>query len=92
MVDTEPEPKEMVTDPSTRIINAVAETKGVTPLELESLAPLFDPDVLDKFVTTLADTPQATGTLEVAYDGCLVCIDGDGEISVTEVSGANPDD
>lgn len=67
-------------DAVTTVVQAVAETKDVSPLDLEPLANALDPSVLEKIV---ADD-GARRRVEFEYAGCEVLVTGDGEVSVDE--------
>jgi len=63
-----------------QVIQSVAETRGVTPLDLPT--PLFDvvdPDCLDRLVESGADDLRVT----FEYYGCEVTVRGDGSVSAT---------
>ena len=61
------------TEPLSRTIyGAVAEAKGVDPLDLPPLARAIDCDSLDKFVAQSSD--NATFSIQFEYAGCRVTI------------------
>lgn len=64
--------------PSTAVVEAIATAEGCEPRELES--PLYaqiDPDALDTFVTSAADS-----CVRFKYHGYQVRVDGDGGVTV----------
>jgi hypothetical protein len=69
------------------VIHAVADARGVSPLELET--PLFEviePDALDRLVDS--GTPGLTITFE--YEDCIVTVDGENDVTVDPVSAPRP--
>lgn len=68
------------------MIEAVADRKGVDPLELE--VPRFesiDPDVLDLVVRTAGDgADRSSVRVEFTYDDFDVTVGADGSVVVTE--------
>lgn len=70
--------------PSMLIVQAVAETTGQDPLEMTPIYEYVDTDALD----TLLDSGEgATPVIRVKfeYEGCLVKVTADGDVSVTEI-------
>ncbi|MFC4542407.1 HalOD1 output domain-containing protein [Halosolutus amylolyticus] len=61
------------------IVTAVADAEGTSPLELQPLATVIDPDALDKLVRA-----DENVTAEFAYHGYQVCVSGDGQVAVRE--------
>lgn len=68
--------------PSMAVVVAVAEAKGVDPLELEPLGTVIDPEALDR-IFTRPEGCRPTGRLTFRMDGCEVTITSSGELSVT---------
>ena len=61
------------TEPFSRTVyGAVAETKGVDPLDLPPLAQVIDGESLDKFVAQSSD--NITFSVQFEYAGCRVTI------------------
>ena len=69
------------------VITAVADAKGVDPLELEPLYSAVDPDALNSLFS--ADAGSLESNLEVRFtmSGCQVVVRGDGEVVVTPAAG-----
>lgn len=61
------------------IVNAVAAAEGTSPLELQPLARVIDPDAIGALVRTGEDV-----TVEFAYCGYRVCVSGDGVVTVSD--------
>ena len=73
------------TEPLSRTVyGAVAEVKGVDPLDLPPLAQVIDGESLDKFVAQSSD--KVTFSIQFEYAGCRVTI------TETEVSIDSKDD
>lgn len=70
---------------SRRVIDAVAETKGVDALDLDPLYDTIDPDALD--VLFGDDASRSSTELRFEFEGCEVLIEGDGEVSITPPEG-----
>lgn len=69
------------TTPSEAVIEAVAATNGVRPIDLdEQLYDVIDPDALNDFVESAAD---AQCRVAFPMTGCTVVVDGTGEVVVT---------
>lgn len=76
-------------DLSTTVVEAVAEAKGVATADLsEPLAEYVDPDGLDHLFRARANgEPRSTdGSLTFRFEGCLVRVDADGSVEVTETA------
>lgn len=70
---------------SEAIVVAVADEKGVSPMEGPPLYSAIDPDALDTFIDSLNGTrDELMGTVTFAYGGYEVTVTGAGDISVTE--------
>lgn len=63
------------------VVEAVADEEGVSPLQLEPLANVVDPDALN---TLYADDRHRV-TLEFAYQGYRVRVDTDGRLTLHEI-------
>lgn len=71
--------------PSTAVIMAVAEARGVDPVDLDCrLADVVDPDALDRLFSD--DRLRASSTPELAFTlgHCSVTVHEDGSASATE--------
>lgn len=62
------------------VVTAVADCRGVDPLELEPLADAIDPALLTGYATSEAVLPGSE--LRFGFAGCLVRITGDGDVVV----------
>jgi hypothetical protein len=73
------------TPPSTAVIEAVADFKGLDPMDLDQ--PLFeviDPDALDSLIGhNGSDQEKYETTVEFTYDDCRVQVSGDGSVAVS---------
>lgn len=68
---------------SETVITAIAEAKGVDPLDLEPLYTAVDPDALNEmFRPTIGSAPSAL-ELRFSMADCQVVVHGDGEVVVT---------
>lgn len=65
--------------PSTSVIEAVAEAKGVAAVDLPPLHDVVDPDALD----ALFDD-RFTGTVAFRYEDRRVTVYADGEVSIED--------
>ena len=63
------------------VVHAVADEAGVSPLQLEPLATVVDPDALNSLYS--GDRPGVK--LEFAYHGYRVHVDVDGRIALDEL-------
>ncbi|MCU4718611.1 HalOD1 output domain-containing protein [Halapricum hydrolyticum] len=61
------------------VVNAVAETKGVSPEELAPLADVIDPDALEALFGSPSDHRQE---FRFEYEGCTVIVTNDTEVTV----------
>ncbi len=78
-------------DVSQAVVMAVAEAKGIDPLELEPLYDIVDPDALNRLFRPSAGTRESSLVFQFTMAGCAVEIHGDGEVSVTpQVSADGP--
>lgn len=71
-------------DAVTTVVEAVAEEKGVSPLELEPLANVIDPDVLTKLVDDERASTGPAPRVEFEYADCEVSVSADGQVTVEE--------
>jgi len=71
---------------SDAVIRAVAEARGVDPLELDPLYDQIDLDAVDRLFAS-ADVPAGRLTFEVA--GCRVRFRADGQVSATPLEEAD---
>ncbi|GAB7018662.1 HalOD1 output domain-containing protein [Halostagnicola bangensis] len=68
---------------SQRVVQAVAEKKGIDPLELDPIFNAVDPESLDTlFEPTKSGRPRAVGSVTFSYAECMVTIDADGSIDI----------
>lgn len=69
----------------TTVVQAVADEKGVSPLELEPIANALDPDVIEKLVddANAADSGSVP-RIEFEYEDCEVTVTADGQVTVDE--------
>ena len=67
---------------SQRVINAVADAKGVDPLDLDPMYDTIDPDALDALFRD-GEASLAGTELRFEYEDCEVRIEGSGEVSIT---------
>lgn len=75
--------------PSTAVINAIAETRGLDPLELDvCLYDHVDGSALDSLIDPDAGAGQVRITFEIP--GCHVTVDSGGVITVTPVPDRDP--
>lgn len=63
-----------------QIVEQVASAKSTSALELTPLYSVIDPDTLENIIAE----PIQQGRIEFEYEGCLVRVDGDGEVTVTD--------
>lgn len=68
---------------SETVITAVAEAKGVDPLELDPLYTVVDPDALNSMFRPSVGSPPTSLELRFSMAGCQVVVHGDGEVAVT---------
>lgn len=61
------------------VINAVADEEGVSPLELEPIASVIDPDALNTFFAH----GRTDTTVEFTYHEYRVSVTGDDQVTVT---------
>jgi len=70
---------------STQIIEAIAETAGVDPLELPPLYEAIDPEALDTLIAgSEANQSASPDIIEFAYADYTVTVYGDQTIEVTD--------
>jgi len=71
---------------SEAVIQAIAEAKGVDPLELDPLYDRIDLDAVDRLFAS-TDVPAGRLTFDVA--GCRVRVRADGQVSATPLEDAD---
>lgn len=71
---------------SEAVIRAIAEAKGVDPLDLDPLYDRIDLDAVDRLFAS-ADVPVGRLTFDVA--GCRVRVRADGQVSATPLDDAD---
>lgn len=70
---------------SQRVVNEVAATTGIHPLELEPLYTRVDPDSLDSIFSGAAPTAgRCQNRISFSMAGCRVVVGANGTIEVTE--------
>lgn len=70
----------------TNIVTAVAETRGVDPLDLPPLYDAINSDALERmFSSPITPAPPSPSHVRFTYEGCEVVVHTDGEVSVTPV-------
>ena len=72
-----------------RVLAAVADHRGVDPIELEPLYNAVDPDALEALFGGQRASPHSSLTFE--FDGCLVRVSGDGTVDVSSLNGDRGD-
>jgi len=78
---------------SLTVVRAVAEAKGVEPMELdEQLHDCVDPDALDRLFESGADGQFWDGQLSFTMAGCRVDIEGRGTVVVTHTDASTASD
>lgn len=68
--------------PSMAVVVAVANAKGIDPLELEPLGDVVDTEALDRLFAGAGES-RMNGWLTFRMAGCEVTVTSDGELSVT---------
>lgn len=70
-----------------KVVEAVAEEKGVSPLDLEPLNNIVNPDALDKLFRPVSGTDRSLGQVSFRYSGYEISVfpDGDVEVSSLEI-------
>ena len=69
---------------SARVIEAVAEARGVDPLDLPPLYDVIDPDALNRlFNSDSPGRPNGPGRVTFTLSGCEVVVESDGEVTAT---------
>lgn len=74
---------------SETVVDAVADAKDVDPLDLDPLYDAIDPDALDSLFGRSAGSGGSLTELRFAMAGCEVLVHGDGEVVVTQTTGAD---
>lgn len=67
---------------SEAVVTAVAEAKGVDPLDLDPLYSVVDPDALNSMFQPTVGSPPASMELRFSMAGCQVVVQGEGEVTV----------
>lgn len=62
-----------------RIVEAVADARGVSVGTLDPLASYFDVDALERFI----ESATASIKIVIEFEDCTVVIDGDGNVAVS---------
>jgi hypothetical protein len=71
---------------SETVVNAVADAKGVDPLELDPLYDAVDPDALDSLFGHHAGAGSSSVELSFTMARCEVLVRGAGEVVVTPLA------
>ncbi|OVE83165.1 HalOD1 output domain-containing protein [Natronolimnobius baerhuensis] len=76
--------------PSMRIVQQIADSSAVDPLDLEPpLHEILDPEALDSLIESMAQQPAPAGaSLEFVYREHRISVDGTGSVTVTAVESA----
>jgi len=73
------------TTASERVIEAVADRRGIDPLDLEpALYSAIDPDKLDALVSGAQRRGRSTVVVSFEYQGYDVTVDADGSVTLGE--------
>lgn len=71
---------------SLRVVDAVADERGLDPMGLDPLYEAIDPDSLDALFPPAPERTEATSrSIAFTFSGYQVTIDGAGAIDVTEL-------
>ena len=84
---------ELVTkwEPSTRVVEAIAEAEGVDPVALDPpLNAVIDLDALDELFSPTSGVPRPSGRVEFEYDHYEVVVEGDGAVTVEPKDAPSP--
>lgn len=73
---------------SETVVNAVADAKGVDPLDLDPLYDAIDPDALDRLFSTSPGASASPTELRFEMSGCVVVVREGGTVTVTPAAGA----
>ncbi|NHN40034.1 hypothetical protein G9C85_00065 [Halorubellus sp. JP-L1] len=69
---------------SMAVVHAVADEKDVSPVDVDPLYEVVDPDALNRFVGSLSSTPpEDPGCVSFPYAGCDVTVFADETVSVS---------
>ena len=68
---------------SAAVVSAVADAKGVDPLELDPLYDVIDADALDAIFSPAQGTAPRSAELRFSMAGCEVVVRGTGEVVVS---------
>ena len=71
------------TDVSQTVVMAVADAKGVDPLDLDPLYTAVDPDALNKMFRPVTGHASSEMNLSFSMADCQVDVHGDGDVVVT---------
>lgn len=73
---------------SHRVIEAVAEARGVDPLDLPPLHEFVDPDALGRIFATTNTSPRSTGKVQFTMEGYVIVVQSDGSVDVSRKRGS----
>jgi hypothetical protein len=67
------------------VVEAVADTTGRDPYEMEPLYEVIDPDALDRLFNqnTVRDTKSSADCVRFRFEGCEIAVRADNQILVT---------
>jgi hypothetical protein len=69
---------------SLRVVEAVADRKGVSAQDLSPLFRIVDPDALDALFSAWSRTADQTGHVQFEYEGHTVIVDSSGRVGVSK--------
>jgi len=78
--------------PSEAVVEALADAKGVDPLELEPLYEVIDPDALDALFDPRGDGDRRAGRVEFRTSGYRVEVTSTGRVHLTSLDALEADD
>jgi hypothetical protein len=68
------------------VVEAVTDTLGVDPTEVEPLNDVIDTDALNQLFTPTGETLRRTGQVQFEYEGCIVRVGANGTVSVVRAT------
>ena len=78
-------------EPSTRVVEAIAEAEGVDPVALDPpLNAVIDLDALDELFSPSGGVPRPSGRVEFDYDDYRVAVEGGGAVTVEPKDAPSP--
>ncbi|MFD1587645.1 HalOD1 output domain-containing protein [Halorientalis brevis] len=67
-----------------RVVQIIAAEKGLSPVELEPLHDVVDPDALNALFESVSGNTRTSGQVSFHYHGYTVTISANGQIDLTE--------